>query len=188
MVKIKPEWQPVEWLLFDDDNERGRIYAEEGVYFAWVFDSEGNEHALQFDEDTAYFPGLEAAQEAAERVLRKMLEREAGRGGGGMYKPKVRRGWTLHGDSESLEFVRPGPLGRDDAAAIWRSVTYSGMHGWGVYVPVAAMEEDSGLLPLIKGGRCDTPEQAKAAAEAALLVAGYEFEEGGNERQTDYFS
>lgn len=78
IVKIKPEWHAAEWLLFDDDdNERGRIYAEDGVYFAWVFDSEGNEHALQFDDTTGYFPSLKAAQTAVERVLRKMLEKEA---------------------------------------------------------------------------------------------------------------
>ncbi len=77
MVKIKPEWHPVEWLLFDDDgNMRGQITTEEGLYLAWVFDSEGNEHALQFDEDTGYFPSLKAAQTAVERVLRKMLETE----------------------------------------------------------------------------------------------------------------
>lgn len=89
-----------------------------------------------------------------------------------MSKPKVRRGWIDHPtgrDESSLMFAVDYP---DHAAATWNRK--DGRVFWCTCTATEGPERYSN----IDDGICDTIEQAKAAAEASLLAAGYEFEEG----------
>lgn len=104
-----------------------------------------------------------------------------------MSKPKVRRGWTPHpkcyGIHEGIISLRhlgvPDEAPGDVAACVMPDYIRGGWK-W----DACDRWPDDGpqlRLPLPywhEHGHCDTIEQAKAAAEASLLAAGYEFEEG----------
>lgn len=89
-----------------------------------------------------------------------------------MSKPKVRRGWLPHPvyDAFSLLFNVDYI---DSAAAVW--LRKNGKQFWVAHHSKCSDERRCN----IDHGECDTIEQAKAAAEAALRAAGYEFEGEG---------